>query len=333
MDKKNNQTADRLKNYLSIFGRKYPAAWKQFDEFRALRGTSPVFEWNDWCFCPLAGAYAIVSGGGAIDWERAGDVGLLGGLAAWRATQGIYRFDETVFEEVWQTPVLGDLPVEILYRFPEWCVYVETPGKTFAGEKMSGFFAFLDDDRKNLRDELRLILDTEKTGLINIPIHLQKTGLRESLKSVSREAAHQAGINLDFDKNIPRLERELEPVLSLILYLCSQVSEIDNFKARRMPDYNKRKKRLFPPHNPTKWEVGARVGAAIRHARNAGEQNSDAGGGSAKRPHIRRAHWHGFWSGRRTGSEKQKFQLKWLPPMNINVEDENPVIPTIREVE
>ena len=47
------------KNHLAYYSRIYPSAWKQVDQFRADRGKSLPF-WPDWCFLPLAGAYAII---------------------------------------------------------------------------------------------------------------------------------------------------------------------------------------------------------------------------------------------------------------------------------
>jgi hypothetical protein len=46
---------------LGAFSRLYPNAWKQVDEFRADR--KGLGNWPDWCFLPLAGAFAIVSKG------------------------------------------------------------------------------------------------------------------------------------------------------------------------------------------------------------------------------------------------------------------------------
>lgn len=47
---------------LVAIARKYPKGWKQVDKFRASRGKD-IEQWPDWCFLPLAGAYAIVSNG------------------------------------------------------------------------------------------------------------------------------------------------------------------------------------------------------------------------------------------------------------------------------
>jgi len=45
---------------------------------------------------------------------------------------------------------------------------------------------------------------------------------------------------------------------------------------------------------------------AVRDAQAAG------GPGGTVRPHIRRAHWHGYWTGPREGT--QTFVYHWLPP-------------------
>jgi len=85
--------------YLGRYGKKYPDVWKLFDQFRVDRGKGLV-DWPNWCFCPLAASYAIVSGGGDNQCtpETVGDVAVLGALSAWRLSQEIYRFDNTLFD-------------------------------------------------------------------------------------------------------------------------------------------------------------------------------------------------------------------------------------------
>ena len=105
-------------------GQDYPLAWSQADAFRADRG-QPGFDWPDWCFLPMGGAYAIVSGGGAnrLGLDRIGDVARMSALIAWRMTQGIYRFDPAVYAAVIDTPVSGDLPARVLMQLPESVSY------------------------------------------------------------------------------------------------------------------------------------------------------------------------------------------------------------------
>lgn len=55
----------RPRDHLVAAGKLYPEAWKAADEFRADRGQDGLPNWPEWCYLPLAGWYAIVSGGGS----------------------------------------------------------------------------------------------------------------------------------------------------------------------------------------------------------------------------------------------------------------------------
>lgn len=329
------ETVKRLQGYLSQYHRKYPNAWKQFDEFRALKSSNAGFDWQEWCFCPLGAAHAVISQAeGIAPLSIPPESGILGGLAAWRATQGIYCFDETVFEAVWQTAISGEIPVEILYHLPEWCLYIETPGKFFGNEKLDGFFVYLNYDRPNNQDELRFVFDVGH-HLIPFPLHLSKLTVWESLQSVAHGLSYNGEkLNVDPIHNLEtwrELKSAIEPLLSLTLYICTQLSEIPDFENRSPPNYNPKKRRIYPPEKPLVWDVAYRLGAAIREAEHRETNaNSFVDEKRRPRPHIRRAHWHGFWVGAK--QEKQKFELKWLPPTSVNVTSDNPVIPTSKKV-
>jgi len=171
------------KKHLEYYSKVYPNAWQQVDKFRADRGKDLPF-WPEWCFLPLAGAFAIVTAEAdnqGLDYMRPesmflfNDVGIIGALAAWRVTQGVYRFDPDVYQAVIDTPITGDLPHDILFNLPEWCIFVETPGLDFLGRPMNGFFAYLEYDINNHRKELRIVLDhTEDNQLLLLSqvIHL-----------------------------------------------------------------------------------------------------------------------------------------------------------------
>ncbi len=118
----------RQTQHLIDIGRKYPDAWRRLDQFRAERGET-LPQWPGWCLMPMAGWYAIVSGGRAIaaGSEAVADIGRLAGLGAWRYSQSIYRYDPELYAHLVATPLDGDMPAEVLLRLPEWGVYVETP--------------------------------------------------------------------------------------------------------------------------------------------------------------------------------------------------------------
>jgi hypothetical protein len=77
---------------------------------------------------------------------------------------------------------------------------------------------------------------------------------------------------------------------------------------------------LFQAEDPMGWDVGVRLGAALRRAYQA-EQSRLLGDGthSGPRPSIRQAHWPGFWRGKLEGL--RRFSLRWLPPVAVNVKE------------
>lgn len=335
----------RPRDRLAAIARRYPDAWRAVDEFRADRGTGGLPDWPGWCFLPLAASYAVVSGGGSnrVPLDRAGDVGTLGALAAWRVTQGIYRFDPAVYAAIVETPVDGDVPHEILYRLPEWCVYVETPDMQVAGDVVHGFFAHLEHDIATGRPELRLLIDADSM-LLPIPVHLGPWSLEESLRRmVSTASAHavELGMGEAPADLLPAIQARVGPMVSLLLYLCSQNAEIGDGKrmpANPEPKRTKRGWRLFPADRPTAWDVGVRLGAALRAAYRQAETGGDVGH-AGPRPHIRRAHWHGFRSGpmkRADGSDipahERKYDLRWLPPIAVNLDGVEGLPATVRPV-
>jgi len=137
-------TPERLKRHLADLGKKYPDIWRQVDEFRSGRGKSLPL-WSEWCFLPLAAGVAIVTDGAKLSEIHPANFGIedvakIGAFAAWRATQGVYRFHPELFRHVWETPVTGELPVDLFFRLPEWCVYVEAPGQAWHGRELFGLF-------------------------------------------------------------------------------------------------------------------------------------------------------------------------------------------------
>lgn len=335
-------TASRPRVILEAIGRAYPGAWAGVDRVRASRGD--VFpDWPAWCFMPLHGAYAIVAGSGRrVPLERTHHTGIIGALAAWRVGQVVIRFDPALYGPLVETPVSGDLPTEMLYRLPVWCLYLETPGLSVWGRSCHGVWVHLDWDERG-HDELRLLLDVAETpdtaldplqGLVPVALILGQGSVEDALRRVvaSGEAQVQAlgyaGANPD-PRDIKRTVADLAPILSLVLYLCSEAPEWPgpppvNPKPKRTRRHGLR---LFSADKPTTWDVGERLGAALRAAEHEAEPRREAGR-SSPRAHIRRAHWHTF----RTGPGRQESQLRWLPPIPVRLDSLEDLPTTIRPV-
>lgn len=307
--------------HLREFATRYPGAFDLATDMRRRRGVD-LPNWPDTIYLPVAGSYAIVSArfGGVVPRQAGADIGICAALVAWRATKGVYRFAPELLAELIETPLSGHLPDELLERLPEWCVYVDLNGAL----SLSGFYAHLERDANNGRRELRLVLDTEKE-LLPVPLHLTGGNLSESIESAWEEANRQgAGISDETMFAKPQeLAKQLSPLISLLLYLCSERPEIDESGgANRRPQNliaikTKHGVKEFPASTPTTWNVGWRIGAALRAAQQTENQPGD-GTHTSPRPHIRRAHWHTYL----TGPGRTLRQLRWVSPILVGANTE-----------
>ena len=225
-------TAIRLQGYLARIAEQYPNIWRNIDRMRAECGRT-ISLWPSWCFMPMAGAFVIASGGRSdAPPEQLAGLGAISALAAWRPTQGIYRFDPTVAAAVQDTPLTGDIPTEILYRIPEWCVYIETPGMMDLDLPSLGFFAWLEQDANDQREELRFAIDVDGKISIPLPVHLGG-GLLAGIERAKEEAARQSARHAIGPSQIEimsvsseMMAANLAPRINLLLYLCSTNAEL-----------------------------------------------------------------------------------------------------------
>jgi hypothetical protein len=301
------------------------------EEMRLDRGKT-LPDWPDWCFLPMAAWYTIVSqdnydrldAGLRLPPDLIPDVGSLAALGTWRYSQGIYRLDPDFADAINSTTLNGDIPADVIYRMPEWCVYIETPDTTWLGWPLRGFWAHLENDMNTGRHELRLLIDTETDGLFPLALHLGKWSLFESLQRTMAEtnyqrARHGMSLALADEQEITSAADQTAPLLSMLLYICSEQPDIDDERtpgtSPRRPEYVKTKRgpRLFPAEKPRIWTVGRQIGEQLRQQSSTDDISQATG--RTVRKHLRRGHWHGYWTGPR--DQDQKFIIKWQPPIFV----------------
>jgi hypothetical protein len=219
----------------------YPGIWQQLDRLRAQRGKG-LPQWPDWCFLPLAGTVAALTQGAPHpDLRPLGmQIGIVGALAAWRATQGVYRFDPTIFDAVWDTPLTDELPSELLYRLPEWCCYVPVePARILVPglEALQGFFVHLEWDANTHHTELRVVLDLAGDSLVPMALHVQQAGGIAAAFARTLEVSGEQLVRYGEVEYATQLWQQsaatardiapsLAPLVSLSLYLCSQAADL-----------------------------------------------------------------------------------------------------------
>lgn len=296
----------------------YPELNAQIDSFRKGRGNG-LPDWPSWCFLPMAAWYAIASGGGDLPLHKAGEVSKLAALGSWQYTKGIYKFDAMIQSALSESVVSGDMPSEILMRLPEFCLFVENQAEYF-NTQTSGFFASLEYDIKTHGKELRLLFVTEDI-LIPVPVHIGNHTVTEAVQKALIVAQQNAGsYQIKNDEVMLEMSNAANQAISLLLYICSEAPDIVNKQypeakpARPQPKKIKGDWRLFAAQKETVWRVGEVQGEKLRQAKASAEQSST---GSAKAPHVRRGHWHGFW----TGAGREKFVHRWIAPTFINAGD------------
>lgn len=325
-----------------------PEAWWQLDRMREDKGKG-LPDWPEWCYLPIASGVAVATRGAedpTIQQQCATGTApaALVALAAWRVSKGIWDFDPDLFSELWDTPVEGALPTELLYRLPEWCPYICTPGAKLGPLDVAGTFVHLEADANTGLAELRFLLDTkaqlempgapELGTMAAIPLHLDKPTVDECLDAAMqrtianhrllrpltdpRFASELAGM-----RSLLAMQRELVGhLLSLVLYLCSADPDLPR-KVQPRPGTGK-KPLPKPAREPLVWDVGIRVGAALRSAY--GESHDGAETGRTVRPHMRRAHWHHY----RVGPKRERLELRWIAPVAVGAGEAPAVVRPVR---
>ena len=264
---------------------------------------------------------------------------LLAGMAAWDLSKVIYRFDPDFFEELKETEGLEQVPVDALMHMPYKCLCLQV------GDESR--LVFLDYDFDTKLYELRIEtfeFDDEENRIneTNYFLVLSSDKLQKCL-----EDSIESGLQNFRKTNLPELQdgfkdiyennREVfQSTIQMILFIQSQNSDIveneKNAEARRK--YNRN--RTGAKRIPKVLDSGYRIGAEIRRVKEINVCKEDpesaenvtsnvkavpASAGSKKTPHVRRAHWHHYW----TGSEKvgnRKLVIRWLPPMAIGSRSE-----------
>lgn len=285
-------------------------------------------------------------------------------LLTWLATQTVLYFDPDLVEAITQ-PDVAVLPPQALLQMPVWCPYITFPPATAPDlggwAEMTGFFAQLDwdthgDNEPIIRVALPNMPDIVSYGrlLHERYVYLDRPTIRQGavdatatsfagLPHTKAESLHLGPQGMDSpawkeiigsNENSHRHEtlmrariREAEWACALLLYACTTNADIADPHTGPVPPAQVRAKA-----SPHLWDVGWRIGAQLRSPRRHSGRSASASpsGRLATRPHVRRAHWHHYWTGPRTGSpEDRSLVLKWLPPTLVAA-DGAPIIPTVR---
>ena len=326
-------------DFLVYVSKHVPASvWAKIDFLRSEKGKD-LPNWPPYVFLPFSAWYEVICEfvGKETFFEDEIDRDFLQALVVagtWRVTQDIVRFDPDVYASILDTPLTGDIPYDIFYRMPAWCVWVETRGMVWHYQPITGFWAMLNHSFKDNCDQLYLYFYTGK-ALKSYPATLRfgggsvRDGLMRWEKSINGDRLNSVATRYFSEVASAGC---VEQAINLLLYICAygfhgSDGEDGSVEPRR-PEASKTKKgwRLYPAKRVTYHMLGEDIGLAIRaHA----EKTASAHGMHAgPRPHVRRAHWHGYWYGPKKAEASDKnskrcFKLRWLPPIPVAMSEES----------
>lgn len=174
--------------------------------------------------------------------------------------------------------------------------------------------------------ELRFVFCTDDR-LVPFYIELSAGTIEKSFEKCLKEYEKVVGgsekVKAEYTELLGEDLSLVKKALSLVLYVCSDEAEIrdrdapDWEPAFPRPKVTKGQERLFPADRNRLVDVGRELGAMLRE----GGVKSEPGASTGRtvRPHMRRGHWHGFWTGpRKEHRDQQRFILKWLPPLFVH---------------
>lgn len=316
-----------------------PGLWSDLDLIRQSKESGPG--WAKECTIPMgAAAAALVNRGENINTaERLSAEATACYL--WQMSKIVYQLDATT-AETFRAQALSmdedkELPADYLLHLPYPCIYIDTG--IYNG--FVGFFAWIEWDISHKRYELRASWKFQgDNGTWPFMLHIlpgKTLGecVEDTFSSAMQNANRMPGELIEVPKQVHKeaFEHSLFAA-QVILYLNS--IDADVYRITPTPKKRGKKKaggKAANKQQPTIYELGMRIGAALRMASRQPATAASAGTGSPKRPHARRGHWHHYWTGPRDGD--RTLLLKWIPPTFIHPEagrKDNVVVFPVKDV-
>lgn len=250
-------------------------------------------------------------------------------VLSWRPTQDIITFDKNVYDSLFSMDLDRNMDTEIFKHFPTWSLWICTERIIFNNVIFSGFFATPQYNTLTKKRNINLHFVNDFDNNFSLTIELNGLSLDVTIEKIIKENSSFSKID---DKKFPVIENNnilydnLKGIINLLIYICSYgIDDDDNFHYETItyPTHKKTKKgwRLFPPTKPNLRLLGKNFGDTIRKYYEYYATNQNYSGKSPA-PHIRRAHWHHFWAGKKLGKER-KLIVKWLPPIPVAMQEDD----------
>lgn len=244
-------------------------------------------------------------------------------LGAWSQYKQIYSVDSDLAEFLTET--IDDdmkIPAEIFKNLPYNSFYVECNNTN-----IESFFVTYNSEINKITF---FSVDTESgsepyTVAISLPL-LEGKSIVESIN----ERLINGNPEYDMTKHNDNI-KFVKSAVQIILYIASINADVEENPKQKSIYKHKSEKSIQSKDRLSdvrKWDVGFRVGSTLRlhkhSAANTENKMNNSSKPSSKSPHIRRGHFHHFWTGKHD-SEERKLVVKWVAPTFINMTGEESI--------
>ena len=255
-------------------------------------------------------------------------------LHNWNLYKQIYRFDEDVFDLLTYDVELKNINPIIFKNLPFKSIFIDLDFEfelNITEEYKEKCFGFFVDIQKIDSNEYLVVAPVVETQIISpyvVPIVNEEILLDDicskSVKYLNLlentfigQAKYYGNRFLEYLKS-SNFKSLFELTFPLITYLCADNRDVEIRQGKTPKEtysINKQSKK----YGVVQQNVGFKFGSTIRQKKIYYEQHPEAISkkGSHKSPHIRRGHYHSFWTGKKDGSEERKIILKFIEPIFI----------------
>ena len=243
----------------------------------------------------------------------------------WTRSKVICTFQDSFLNVLGETNDTVFYP-ELLQRLPwnDFCIEVKG-----TQDRFKGYFVSIENsskESKELEMTITLYQSVEKEGFLISYCSFFKIPKNKSLRSFITENAKQKD-----NDTICHVVAEMTKAVSAIYYLAAENAEIKPVRSGSSNTFRTKENKTLKAKS---YNVGFRIGASIEqmYRQEKEDESNSAAGASSMHPiaanlistgkctHIRRAHWHHFWTGKKDGTEERKLVVRWLAPTIVNGE-------------
>ncbi|EBV8434158.1 hypothetical protein AVA65_07900 [Salmonella enterica subsp. enterica serovar Minnesota] len=249
--------------------------------------------------------------------------------------------DDDVLDEENLPITLTKVPMDVLKRIPYWSVRIpifnvfdmfENEIKALPADRIDGIIDSTDDanvifselfvNRINVGgdDCAAFFIRALPRGGAKMVEHMRIVSLSASTLEEGLRRHAKLNKTLDFDKLGSAGDHLLRQFLPVVLYICSQQTQKEIGTSQHTGYSIKRKGKNYALKAAPRTKV-IQYGQELRsqletfHAQVKHERQF-----KGRVPHIRKAHWHGYWTGPRNG--ERNYIYHWIPPVLVSGTDD-----------